>query len=175
MESQRIDLLLKKYFDAETTLPEENELINYFRSESVEESLKQYIPLFRGLKETASIEIPGLEDDLMIHILELEHREKGKYRLRWLIVTAAAASLILAMLGVNYYHYRNQWRDTYSNPEQAYAVASQTLDFVAGKYSQGMAQLRPVGKIENAATPLFSGMKTLDKGLRKLEIMNNSF
>ncbi len=172
MESQRIDLLLKKYFDAETTLDEENELINYFNSGSVDESLKQYIPLFKGLKEIESFENQSLEDDLMNHILESEHKEKGKYRLRWLIVSAAAASIILAMLAVNYFNYRNHWKDTYSNPEQAYIAATKTLDYIAGKYNHGLAQLKPIGIIENATTPLYSGMKTLDKGLKKMEILN---
>ena len=172
MESQRINILLEKYFEAETTLNEENELINYFNSEKVDESLKQYIPLFEGLKELSTSEYPGLGDDLMNHILESEHKDKLMYRWRWMIVTAVAASVILAMLAVNMYSRQKQWKDTYSNPEQAYVAASNTLDYVAGLYNKGLAQLKPIGKIENATAPLTSGMKTLEKGLNKLDIMN---
>jgi hypothetical protein len=172
MESQRINILLEKYFEAETTLNEENELINYFNSEKVDESLKQYIPLFEGLKELSTSEYPGLGDDLMNHILESEHKDKLMYRWRWMIVTAVAASVILAMLAVNFYNHQNHWKDTYSNPEQAYAEASKTLDFVAGMYNKGLAQLKPIGKIENATAPFYSGMKTLDKGFNKLENLN---
>lgn len=172
MESQRIEILLRKYFDAETTLEEEHELINYFTSDSVDERLKQYITLFKGMREIKSFESPGLDDDLMNHILESEHREKGKYRLRWLIVTAAAASVIGAMLAVNFYGRQGHWKDTYSNPEQAYVAASNTLDYVAGVYNKGLAELKPIGKIESATAPLNSGMQMLDNGLKKLVIIN---
>ena len=50
MESQEIHILLQKYFEAETTLGEENELINYFNSAEVADELKSYIPMFSGLK-----------------------------------------------------------------------------------------------------------------------------
>ncbi len=134
MESQRINILLQKYFDAETSLAEENELITYFASGEVEESLKMYVPLFSGMKELLADETPDLGEELMNHILESEHTEKVKYRWMWQMVTGVAASVILVMLAVNYYTGKNQWKDTYSDPQQAYAEASKTLEFVAAKY-----------------------------------------
>ena len=173
MESQRINILLQKYFEAETTLDEENELINYFDSGEVAEELKPYIPMFSGLKALSVNENPDLGDDLMNHILESEHKEKMKYRWMWQIVTGVAASVILVMLAVNFYGNKTQWNDTFTDPDKAYAEATKTLEFIAGKYNKGLAQLRPIRKIEDAATPFYSGMKTLNKGFEKIGEIEN--
>lgn len=168
MESQRIHMLLQKYFEAETTLGEENELITYFTSGQVDENLKMYVPLFSGIKELSAEENPDLGDDLMNYILESEHTEKLRYRWMWQIVTGIAASVILVMLAVNFYGDKGQWKDTFTDPQQAYVEASKTLNFVAGKYHQGLAQLSPIGKIGNAVSPFHSGMNTLNKGFDQM-------
>ena len=169
MESQKIHILLQKYFDAETTIDEENELITYFTSGEVDENLKMYVPLFSGIKELSTEEDLGLGDDLMNYILESEHKEKLRYRWMWQIVTGVAASVILVMLAVNFYSSQSQWKDTFSDPKQAYSEASKTLEFVAGKYNKGMAQLRPIGRIESATDPYISGMKKLNKGFEQMK------
>lgn len=171
MESQKIHILLQKYFEAETNLEEENELINYFNSGEVDETLKVYIPMFVGLKDLPAEESAELGDDLMNYLLESEHKEKLRYRWMWQIVTGVAASVILVMLAVNFFSNQNRWDDTFKDPEQAYAEASKTLEFVAGKYNKGLAQLGPVGKIESAVSPLNSGMNKLNKGLNEMNEM----
>jgi hypothetical protein len=173
MESLRIHQLLQKYFEAESTLEEENELINYFNSNEVDNELKPYIPVFSGLKEFSETENEELGDDLMDYILESEHKEKLKYRWMWQIVTGVAAAVILVMLAVNFYSNQGQWDDTFTDPKQAYSEASKTLDFVAGKYNKGMALLKPIGKMEEAASPFNSGMETWNKGVEKLENIEN--
>lgn len=174
MELQRIHLLLQKYFEAESTLDEENELINYFNSGEVEEELKPYVPMFSGLKDLSVNEEEDLGEDLMNYILESEHKEKIRYRWMWQMVTAVAASVILVMLAVNFYSNQSKWDDTFTDPKQAYAEAHKTLEFVAGKYNKGLAMLKPIRKVEAAATPFYSGMATWNKGIGKLENMNKN-
>lgn len=174
MESQRVHILLQKYFDAETSIEEENELITYFSSENVDESLKMYVPMFSGMKELSVEKNADLEDDLMNHILESEHREKLKYRRMWQVVSGVAASVLVVMLAVNYYTSRTQWSDTFSDPNQAYVEASKTLEFVAGKYNKGLAQLQPVKKLEEAASPLQTGFSKLNKGFEHLKAIEKS-
>jgi hypothetical protein len=173
MELQRIKILLQKYFEAETTLDEENELINYFGSGEVEDELKAYVPMFTVHEEVLGPENPNLGDDLMNYILESEHKDKLTYRRMWQIVTAVAAVVIMVLLAVNFYGNRNHWKDTYTDPDQAYTEACKTLEFVAGKYNKGLAQLKPIGKIEDATAPFNSGMKALNKGIKKLESIEN--
>ena len=172
MESQKIHILLQKYFDAETTIDEENELITYFTSNDVDESLKMYVPMFSGLKELSVDEEANLSDDLMNYILESEHKEKLRYRWMWQVVTGVAAAVILVLLAVNFYDSKNTYKDTFSDPQQAYAEACKTLEFVSGKYNSGLAQLRPVGKIENAVSPLKTGISKVNKGFRQINDVN---
>ena len=172
MESQKINILLQKYFDAETTIDEENELITYFSSGEVDENLKMYVPMFSGLKELSAEEDSVLGEDLMNFILESEHKEKLRYRWMWQIVTGVAASVILVMLAVNFYSSQNQWKDTFTDPKQAYFEASKTLEFVAGKYNKGLAQLRPIGRIESATDPYNSGMEKLNRGFEQIKKLN---
>lgn len=168
MESQRINILLQKYFDAETTLGEENELITYFNSGEVDAELKTYVPMFSGLKALSVNENPELGDNLMNYILESEHKEKLRYRWMWQMVTGVAAAVILVILAVNFYSNQNQWNDTFTDPDRAYAEASKTLEFVAGEYNKGLAQLKPITKMENATDPFISGMNKLNKGFEQM-------
>ena len=172
MESQKIHILLQKYFDAETTIDEENELITYFTLDKVDENLKMYVPLFLGMKGLSVDEDPAMGEDLMNFILESEHKEKLRYRWMWQAVTGIAAAVILVLLTVNFYESKNQYKDTFSDPQQAYTEATKTLEFVAGKYNKGLAQLKPIGKIENAVDPLKSGMSKLNKGFRQMDDVN---
>jgi hypothetical protein len=128
--------------------------------------------MFSGMKELSADEDPALGEDLMNFILESENKEKLRYRWMWQIVTGVAASVILVMLAVNFYGSQNQWKDTFSDPKQAYSEASKTLEFVAGKYNKGLAQLRPIGRIESATDPYYSGMKKLNKGFEQMKKLN---
>jgi hypothetical protein len=132
-----------------------------------------YVPMFSGLKELSAEEEIDLGEDLMNYILESENKEKLKYRWMWQVVTTIAASVIFAMLAVNFYGNKSGFKDTFSDPQQAYAEATKTLHFVAGKYNQGLAQLRPIGKIETAVTPLKTGISKVNKGFKQMDEMKN--
>ncbi len=173
MESQKIHILLQKYFDAETTTDEENELITYFTSDKVDENLKMYVPMFSGLKGLSADENEDLSEDLMNYILESEHTEKIRYRWMWQVVTGIAASVIVAMLAVNFYSSRNDYKDTFSDPRQAYAEAVKTLEFVSGKYNKGLAQLKSMEKIDNAVYPLKTGISKVNRGFKQMDELTN--
>ncbi len=46
MELKKIETILEKYFQGETSISEENELKNYFSSADVAQHLEQYKPIF---------------------------------------------------------------------------------------------------------------------------------
>ncbi len=73
MELNKIELLIEKYFQGETSIAEENELRTYFSSLNVAQHLEQYKPLFGYLSLAADqkftpeiplLPIPKFRDDI---------------------------------------------------------------------------------------------------------------
>jgi hypothetical protein len=169
MEPEVIKYILQKYFDGESSLEDERMLHEYFRADQTDKELLPYRDLFEGLSRIGTSEVKIQEEDLMDFILENEHQEKTRYRQLWQIVTGVAAMLLIALSVVYYTSDRPNWEDTYTDPDQAYATAVQTLHFVAGKYREGLAQLKPVSKLNQAVEPMNKSLDLLSKGFYKIE------
>lgn len=169
MEPETIKNKLQKYFEGESSLEDERILHDYFRSNKIDAAFLPYRDLFAGLESMKSYDKQLHEEDLMDFILENEHREKIRYRKFWQIVTGIAAALMIALLVVHYTKDKTNWKDTYSDPDQAYAVAAQTLHYVAGKYREGISQLQPVSKLNHAVQPMNKGFGLLNKGFYEME------
>lgn len=156
MEVKEILQMLHRYFNGESTDAEEKTLEAYFQSGEVAEELLEYTDFFGGILELANdSNDQNIEEDVMNHILENEHREKTKYRSMWKMVTGIAASVII-VLG-SFLVYQDQQKpfdDTFETPEEARAYATQTLSFVSGKYSKGLAQLSNFEKLRKANSPV---------------------
>ncbi len=169
MKSEHIKQILKRYFDGESSLHEERELRKYFMSEAVDDELLPFRDLFSGLEELKPAGNNNMEDTLMDFIMESELEEKNKYRRLWQTVTGIAAALLITLLVFNYTNDRSSWKDTYSDPEQAYTEASKTLHYMAGKYKKGIAHLQAVQKLDKAVQPMNKGIEAINKGFVELE------
>jgi len=176
MNTKDIKKVLTRYFEANTTADEENDLISYFLSDGVDPELSDYIPYFAGISEiAASTGDEAIENEVMSHILENETGEKSGYRRLWPWITGIAATLLIAVSGYLFYEYRQQTvRDTFSNPEQAYAYAGQTLMYVSSKYNKGLSQLTSFNKIDSAVDPLSKRIQPLNNFLQGIEKIKNS-
>ncbi len=168
MKPEIIKHKLQKYFEGESSLEDEKLLAEYFRSDQIDAELLHYRELFAGFDELRTAETESMEDNLMDYIMEAEHREKTKYRHLWQSVSGIAAALLIALLVVNYNNDKPNWKDTYSDPQQAYVEASRTLHYIAGKYQKGLAQLQPVKKLNEATKPMNEGLTVINKGFQEV-------
>jgi hypothetical protein len=180
MELKEIKQILQLYFNGESTLEDEKRLEAYFNAGDVADELKEYAGFFGGISELAGkADDPTIEDDIMDYILENEHQEKTRYRSMWKIVTGIAAAIIIVLGGFLFYQQQQQqpFKDTFDDPDVAYAYAKQTMQYVSGKYSQGLAELSNFEKLQAATKPLKEGVKPLNEffdDIKKLTITEES-
>ena len=189
MESTEIKQLLQKYFNGESSLEEERRLESYFGGGDLEEDLQHYSEFFGGKrelnsamsdfasirsKEEAVISL-GIEDEVMNFILENEYADKTKYRQMWKIVTGIAAAVIIVLGSFLFYQEKQiPFEDTFKNPDQAYVVATQTLQYVGAKYNHGLAELSNFGKIERASETMKTGVAPVNEFYKGMEEMNSN-
>lgn len=161
--------LLQKFFEAETSLEEENMLREYFSKGEVDPELLPYREFFADTEEEGVIDGEAhIEERVMDYILENESKNRGRYRQMWLTVSGIAASLVIAVSAMLYYQSQQGYQDTFTNPDEAYAYAEQTLAFVSQKYNQGLASLEPLKKVNQSVQPLENGFRTLNKGFNQV-------
>lgn len=175
METGKIEKLLRNYFNGESTDKEERLLEKYFQSGNVAENLLEYTEFFKGIAELqSSADDSNIEEEVMDFILENEHKEKTKYRWLWQTVTGIAASVIIVLGGFLFYQQQQKpFADTFQNPEEAYAYAQQTLQFVSGKYNKGLAELSNFDKLGKATNPIKKGIAPVNEFYNAIEKIEN--
>lgn len=174
MKTDEVKRLLQRYFNGESTISEEQQLLAYFRSGKVAKEVAQYAEFFGGISELANTaNDSNIEEEVMDYILENENREKTHYRTMWKRVTGIAASIIIVLGGFLFYQEQKKpFDDTFKDPEQAYAYASETLQFVSAKYNKGLAELSNFKKLGLASKPIQKGTEPVVEfyeGLDKLD------
>ncbi|WP_026916045.1 hypothetical protein [Christiangramia portivictoriae] len=133
MESNRIEYLLGRYEEGETTLAEEKELREYFSQKEIPEHLEAYALLFKfQAHESKAV---YTEDK----VLKLESKN---YRFAW---TSIAAVIIVA-LGIFYFNQSQPSLTTsemsaVNDQEQALEKTKQTLKMVSAMMNEGTADL----------------------------------
>lgn len=173
METTKIKDLLQKYFEGQTSQNDEKLIESYFRSGNIDPELQEYKSFFDGLNELSDSRNPQLESEIMDFILESEHREKTRYRWLWQTVTGVAAAVIIVLGGFLFWQQQQKPDDTFKNPQEAYAYAEQTLQFVSEKYNKGFASLSKFDKLQKATDPVKKGVAPVNKFFKTLEKMNS--
>ena len=175
METQEIKQLLQKYFNGESTSEHEMLLERYFQSGNVAEEVAEYAEFFGGIAElTGAVDDSSIEEDVMDYILENEHQEKTKFRKLWMNVTGIAASIIIVLGGFLFYQQQQKpFNDTFEDPDKAYAYAEQTLQFVSGKYSKGLAEFSNFKMLQKASEPLKKGVAPVNEFFNSIEKMED--
>jgi hypothetical protein len=130
MEFNKIEALLEKYFEGETSIFEENELKNYFSSANVAPHLEQYRTLF-GYFEVAKAQ--KLTNKAVF--------TSRKRKVNWLSIAAS----IVVLLGIGTFTYNNinntkesKELGTYDNPEEALQATQKALAMLSDNVNVGI-------------------------------------
>ena len=138
----RINELLDKYWEAETSPEEEKELRDYFRQGNVAPEHEAFLPLFGYFSQQQNISYT-LPDTGQIR--QLAEEKTTVIRLsstrKYIIAVAAAFSLVLASWFI-FQQQQNQPEpmaniQEIENPEEAYRVTMAALAMVSGKLNKG--------------------------------------
>ena len=148
MEFSKIEILLEKYFQGETSIAEENELKDYFSSSNVAQYLEHYKPLFVYFSQAKELE-------LQQEIPTLKPRDKKRI-VAWLSIAAS----VFVLLGVGTYAYfnttnSNQDLGTYENPEEAFLATQQALALLSNHVNVGIESVQYVQEYENSKQLIF--------------------
>ena len=151
MNTERINDLLERYYEALTTETEEEELRRFFAKGDVPAHLMGERELFLQLQAASDETVvpEGIEDRLSDAIdgwAAQEEAEKKRhhsriYRLRWM--SGIAASIVL-ILSFGWHLYEPARRDTFATPEEAYAEAHEALMQFALALERGTQQIAMV-------------------------------
>jgi hypothetical protein len=148
MESDKIKILLEKYFEGNTTLAEEKELKTYFSSATVATELLQYQPLFAYFSQEKEQEFP----------LKMATTTTNKHRIVW---WSAAASVIV-LFGIGSYVFLNNNPQkatsdlgTYDDPEVAFRETQKALALLSNHVNVGIESVQYVETYENTRDKIF--------------------
>jgi len=146
MELHKIQQLLEKYFDGETSIAEENQLKNYFSSSDVAQHLEQYKPMF-GYFSAAKEQ--QFEQPIPL--------TAKKRKVAWISVAAS----VVVLLGAGTFAYFNfnqpQSQDlgTYDNPEEAFRETQKALSLLSNQVNVGVESVQYIEEYEAVKGKVF--------------------
>jgi hypothetical protein len=147
MALDRIEQLLEKYFEAETSIAEENELKAYFTSPDVAQHLEQYKSIF-GYAVQAKQEQFSATNPL---------QTKKHKSVVWISV-AASVVVLLGVSVVTYHHYNQPKSNdlgTYDDPEVAYRETCKALAMISEHVNTGIESMNYLNEYEQTKNKIF--------------------
>lgn len=151
MELNKIEDILEKYFQGETSIAEENQLKEYFSSPNVAQHLEQYKPMFgyfsQAKEQKSTYEIP---------------LQSKKRNVAWLSIAASA----VVLLGIGTYFFVSEKNDTtavasqtelgtYDDPEEALKATQKALALLSNNVNVGIESVHYIKEYEQSKNKIF--------------------
>lgn len=145
MELNRIETILEKYFQGETSVSEEKELKNYFSSSDVAQHLEQYKPLFGYFSEAKEQEFN--------QTIPLQAKKRN---VAWLSI-AASVVVLLGISTFTYLHHPQESNDlgTYDSPEAAFEATQKALSMLSKNVNVGIESVSYINEFQSSKELIF--------------------
>lgn len=159
MDIKRIELLLQRFYNGESTIEEGKELKDFFTTNDVPRHLWAEQEIFTYYNVGGKDEIPDKElENKIINTIKGAEQEEAKRFLnrKKILYMVSSAAAVVALLIVAYFAFifDTSMHDTYDNPEIAYMQTKETLLFISVKLNEGTKDLYAIGKLDEATKPL---------------------
>ena len=155
MELNKIELLIEKYFQGETSIVEENELRTYFSSLNVAQHLEQYKPLFGYLSLAAD---QKFAPEIALHPKQDFQNEFKRRKVAWLSIAAS----VVVLMGIGTYVYYNyedpnskQDLGTYDDPEVAFRQTQKALALLSNHVNVGIESVKYIEEYQESKELIF--------------------
>jgi hypothetical protein len=184
MNREEIKQLLNKYYDGETTGEEELLLKKFFSQQSIPEELRDEKEIFSYYMQAGAVPEPSADlDNRILSALDSVDNNSlslKRRRISGIITGVAAGMLILA--GTYFFFIReSEPRDTFTDPEIAYAETIKILYNVSSHLNHGTQALEPISALQheverslktiNKSTSIFKEkIRPLDNLLKTIEL-----
>ncbi len=145
MELRTIEILLEKYFDAETSIAEEKQLQLYFSSPDVAPHLEQYRPMFGYFTQAGTQQFEKT----------IPLKAKRNYT-RWMSVAASVVVMLGMFMFLNREGQASQSElGTYDDPEVAFRETQKALNMLSRNVNVGVQSVNYVGEYEKSRKTIF--------------------
>jgi len=155
MDSNRIEELLNKYWNCETSLEEEQQLHTYFRTGNIPDHLKETAALFRYFDESKKKTLNDLSfDSALANKIQVAPRGRVvKIFYNSMRIAAGLAVLLMAIWFV-----RNEVRqttpaevvDTYDDPQLAFEETKKALLMISKSFGTAEEQAKKINMFNEA-------------------------
>ncbi|WP_264534859.1 hypothetical protein [Flavobacterium sp. N1736] len=153
MELNKIEDILEKYFQGETTIAEENQLKDYFSSPNVAQHLEQYKPMFGYFSQ--------VKQQKSTHEIPLPKSRDKKRNVAWLSIAAS----VVVLLSIGTYFYVSEKNTapvvaqselgTYNDPEEALAATQKALALLSNNVNVGIGSVQYIKEYKQSKNKIF--------------------
>ena len=158
---EKLNLLLEKYFRAETSISEETELKKYFLGENVAPELEIYRPLFVAFEQEKQLTIQP-----EFTIVEPKKRKAIRFWIKTISYSGIAAAILLAL-----WFQKPSENDNYAvisghrieNSEFANQYAEKKLNRVGEVLRTGLSPMKSLNMVRETLKPMEKVSETREK------------
>jgi hypothetical protein len=157
MDSNRINELLKKYWNCETSLEEEAELREHFKTSDIPEDLKETASLFQYFEESKKKSITDISfEGRVIQKIHTPSNKDGHIR-RLVYNAMRIAAGVVVVLAATWF-IRNEIRssdpaevvDTYDDPKMAFEETKKALMMISKSFGTAEEQAKKINLFNEA-------------------------
>jgi hypothetical protein len=176
MNLQKIEQLITRYENGETTTAEEKMLFDFFNREEVPFHLRSYKAIFQYHEISREEHLPDVNfDEKLFAAIENKQQPRRLNNSRKIYSWVGIAASIIILLGM-YFQFGirsplidiTKIEDTYSDPELAYAETKKILMMISGTLNSGTEDLKNIKEFDKSVNEL-NKLAAFDEGLNDLQ------
>ncbi len=156
MDSKRIEQLLEKYWNAETSLEEEQELHRFFQGADVPENLKETAALFRYFEEEKNRSLHESFDADVTKKIRQRQGGKTVSMTNWFQIARVAAGVVVVVAAVYLIGHEvrksspNEITDTESDPKLAFEQTKKALMMISKNFHKAQNEASKINLLNEA-------------------------